>query len=133
MNHVVERTVVLYDEDCGLCRWSVDRVLDWDRFGRVRVTPIQSEEGSRLLHEVADDGRLHSMHVVDRAGAVYSGGGAVAVLLHSLPFGSPLAWVAERAPRLTERLYRLVADNRTRLGNIVGADACDVDPQRPRR
>jgi len=133
MNRAVERTVVLYDEDCGFCRWSVDRVLHWDRHGRIRATSIQSEEGQRLLAAVPTEARLRSMHVVESTGAVSSAGAAVPPVLRGLPFAAPLAWVAERAPGVTDRLYRLAADHRAWLGSIVGTAGCAVDPQQPRR
>ena len=127
-----ERTVVLYDEDCGFCRWTADRVLDLDRRGRIRVAPIQGPEGRRLLAAIPGERRLESMHVVDRSGAVRSAGSGLAPVLRELPLGGPLARLAELAPRLTDRLYRLAADNRTGLARLVGEAACAVDPQRPR-
>ena len=48
-----EQSVLLYDEDCGFCRWSLDKILAWDRAKRVRPVAIQSEEGSRLLASIA--------------------------------------------------------------------------------
>jgi len=46
------QSVLLYDEDCGFCRWSLDKILAWDRAERVRPVPIQSEEASRLLGDL---------------------------------------------------------------------------------
>lgn len=43
---------VLYDCDCGFCRWSVGRLLAWDRAGRLRPLAIQSPEGQRLLADL---------------------------------------------------------------------------------
>ena len=43
------RAVLLYDEDCGFCRWSLAKILAWDREGRIRPVPLQSEEADRLL------------------------------------------------------------------------------------
>ena len=47
-----EQSVLLYDEDCGFCRWSLDKILAWDRAKRVRPVAIQNEEGSRLLASI---------------------------------------------------------------------------------
>ena len=33
--------VLLYDSDCGFCRWLVDKVLLWDRRGRVKSMELQ--------------------------------------------------------------------------------------------
>ena len=27
---------LLYDSDCGFCKWSLDKILLWDRHGRLR-------------------------------------------------------------------------------------------------
>ena len=49
---------VLYDRDCGFCRWSLDKILAWDRRRRLRPVAIQSEEGQRLLAPVPPEHRL---------------------------------------------------------------------------
>ena len=36
---------VLYDADCGFCRWSVARLLAADRAARLRPAAILSGEG----------------------------------------------------------------------------------------
>ena len=37
----LERAVVLYDDQCGFCKWSLDRVLAWDRHRALRAVAIQ--------------------------------------------------------------------------------------------
>jgi predicted DCC family thiol-disulfide oxidoreductase YuxK len=124
----MERHVVLYDEDCGFCRWSLDRLLRWDRRGCLRATPIQSEEGARLLSDLNEHDRLASWHLVTPDGRRYSGGAAASPLAHLLPAGAPVAFLAETFPRSTDRLYRWVARNRDTLGRRLGEQACSVDP-----
>jgi predicted DCC family thiol-disulfide oxidoreductase YuxK len=72
--------------------------------------------------------RLDSMHAVAPDGRVWSGGQAVRVILDELPGGSALAGMAARFPGTTERIYRLVARRRNRLGRLLGQRACSVDP-----
>lgn len=122
------RVTVLYDEDCGSCRWVADRLRAWDRLGRLRFAPIQDSDGP--LAPVPPEERLDSMHAVTGDGRVFSGGAAVAPILRVLPGGRLPAAVAEVAPGLTERAYRAVARRRTTLGRLLGADACRVDPSR---
>jgi len=55
---------VLYDEDCGFCKWSLNKVLAWDRRRRLRPVAIQSDEGQRLLAAVPEAERLDSAHLV---------------------------------------------------------------------
>jgi predicted DCC family thiol-disulfide oxidoreductase YuxK len=126
----MERYIVLYDEDCGFCRWSLDRLLRWDRRGLLRATPIQSEEGDRLLADLSEEDRLASWHLVTPGGGRYSGGAAAAPLARLLPAGAPVALLAEAFPRTTDRLYRWVARNRAELGRRLGEEACAVDPSR---
>ena len=125
-----DRTIVLYDEDCGFCRWSADALRRWDRRGRLRSAPIQSADGERLLADMNRAERLASWHVVTPDGRRRSAGAALAPALERLPGGAPLARLARLAPRLTETAYRLVASRRTSIGRLLGAEACAVDPSR---
>ncbi|HEX4940897.1 MAG TPA: DUF393 domain-containing protein [Actinomycetota bacterium] len=126
----MERHIVLYDEDCGFCRWSLDRLLRWDRRGLLRATPIQSEEGDRLLADLGEEDRLASWHLIAPDGRRYSGGAAAAPVTRLLPAGAPVARLAETFPRTADRVYRWVARNRDSLGRRLGAQACSVDPSR---
>jgi predicted DCC family thiol-disulfide oxidoreductase YuxK len=114
---------LLYDRDCGFCRFSVALVLAWDRRRRLWPVAIQSEEGQRLLGELPDAERLTSAHVVQAGGAVHSAGKIAVPVLRALPGGSPLARVAERSPATAERAYRAVAGRRGTLGRLVPARA----------
>jgi predicted DCC family thiol-disulfide oxidoreductase YuxK len=117
-----ERTV-LYDDDCGFCKWSLDKLLAWDRRHALRALPIQGEEGERLLASIPRERWLESFHVVMPDGAVRSAGAAAPALAEVLPAGAPLAFLFRRLPRPTQRAYQWVADHRSRLGSLVGVDA----------
>jgi predicted DCC family thiol-disulfide oxidoreductase YuxK len=114
---------VLYDDDCGFCKWSLDKILAWDRRRRLRPVAIQSEEGQRLLSEVPEGERLDSWHLVLPSGEVRSAGAGAEPLARLLPGGKPLAWLFKSFPGLTERSYRFVADRRDRFAGLVGVDA----------
>jgi predicted DCC family thiol-disulfide oxidoreductase YuxK len=111
---------VLYDHDCGFCRWSVARLLAWDRAGRLRPLAIQSDEGQRLLADLTPEQRLACAHAIDAAGRRTSGGDALAPVAAVLPGGAPLAALGRRAPALARAGYRAVAGRRTLLGRLVG-------------
>lgn len=118
---------VLYDSDCGFCKWSLDKILAWDRRHALRPLPIQSEEGERLLAAVPRWEWLDSWHLVTADGEVLSAGAAAPPLFEALPFGRPLAFLTRTYPAITERFYRLVANNRSRLARLVGAeDSCQL-------
>src|SRR3989442_3969033 len=76
---------LLYDEDCGLCKWSLDKILAWDRSKRLRAVPIQSEEGQRLLARVNPDIRLDSWHLVRDDGTLFSSGTVAEPLARLIP------------------------------------------------
>ena len=118
---------LLYDEDCGFCKWTLNKVLAWDRNRRLRPVAIQSEEGQRLLADVPESKRLDSWHLVGPDEAVRSAGAAAAPLFDLLPAGGPLAGLARAFPGPTERAYRAIASNRSRLSTLLRIDAsCDV-------
>jgi predicted DCC family thiol-disulfide oxidoreductase YuxK len=120
--------IVLYDEDCGFCRWGVDLLLRLDRRHVLEAIPIQSAEGADHLSSMPPRERLESWHVRSPDGRLWSGGDAVPVVLRLLPGGRGLARVAALFPRTVDRLYRFVARNRSTFGRLVGARACAVDP-----
>jgi predicted DCC family thiol-disulfide oxidoreductase YuxK len=113
------RTILLYDSDCGFCRWCLGKVLAWDRRHELRPVALQDPEAERLLAEVPSDERMSSWHLVEDGGEVRSGGAAFSPLFRLLPGASPLAALTTRSPRVTDRAYRWVAGNRTRWGKLV--------------
>jgi predicted DCC family thiol-disulfide oxidoreductase YuxK len=123
---------VLYDADCGFCKWSLDKLLAWDRAHRLRPVAIQSEEGARLLADVPDSRRLESWHLIDENGVRFSAGAAAAPLARLLPGGRPLALLFSTFPRTTERAYRYIARHRSRWARW-GASRLDARAARRRR
>jgi len=115
----MNRAVLLYDSDCGFCRWSLGKVLAWDRRGRLRPVSLQSKEAEELLAGMSEKERMGSWHLVGPDGELRSAGAGIAPLLHVLPGASPLAAVAARMPRVMERGYRFVAGNRSLWGKLV--------------
>jgi predicted DCC family thiol-disulfide oxidoreductase YuxK len=115
-------SALLYDSDCGFCKWSLDKVLAWDRRRRLRPVAIQSPEGERLLAGMTGEERLASWHLVLPSGEVRSGGAAAEPLARLLPGGRPLAAAFAAFPGATDRGYRWVADHRSALARLVRAD-----------
>jgi predicted DCC family thiol-disulfide oxidoreductase YuxK len=117
-----DQAIVLYDEDCGLCRWTMAKLLAWDRSRRLRPLAIQSGEGRRLLDGLNEEEMLASWHVV-REGRRYSAGAGFPPLLGLLPGGAPLARLSAAMPRLSERGYAFVARHRAALGRLIPQSA----------
>jgi predicted DCC family thiol-disulfide oxidoreductase YuxK len=124
---MMESPVILFDGDCGFCRWSLSKILAWDRNRRLRPVPLQDPEADGLLSTIDPSGKMASWHLIAN-GRVYSGGAAVSHLASLLPAGAPIAFLASTFPRTTDRAYRWVARHRQRLGRIVGERACAIDP-----
>jgi predicted DCC family thiol-disulfide oxidoreductase YuxK len=126
-----DRAALLFDADCGFCRWATSRLLRWDRSRRLRPVPLQSAEADLLLAAVPADLRAASWHLV-RDGRVRSAGRAVSPLLRMLPGGRAIALIAEAFPGATDTSYEWVARHRGLLGRIVGQKACSVMPSAAR-
>ena len=60
------RWFVLYDADCGLCKWLLAGLLRWDRRERLRPLPLDDPEAARLL-ERPRAGRAHGFLAPRRA------------------------------------------------------------------
>ncbi len=115
--------IVLYDADCGFCRWAMAWALGHDRRRALVAVPIQSQLGSQLLAELGPSERLEAAHVVRDDGTRDSGGIAAAEVLGALPHTRALGRLARGLPAPTAVLYGLVAAHRHGFGHFVGGEA----------
>jgi predicted DCC family thiol-disulfide oxidoreductase YuxK len=117
------RATVIYDADCGFCKFSLALLLVWDRRGILEIVALGSPEADRLLADLTPAQRDASWHLVDESGRRNSAGAALAPALTLLPGGRGPAALVARMPHLTERGYRWVVDHRGLLGRFVPARA----------
>ena len=110
---------VLYDADCGLCRFVVARVLELDRARRLRPLALQDPRADELLPHLTEEQRMKSFHVVEPDGTVHSAGPALTALFAELPGGRGLSRLSRRFPGATSRFYWFVADNRDKFGKAI--------------
>lgn len=115
--------IVLYDADCGFCRWAMAWALGRDRRRALVAVPIQSQLGGQLLADLSPSERLDAAHVVREDGARNSGGVAAAEVLGSLPPTRALGRLARSLPAPTAALYGLVTAHRHGFGRFVGGEA----------
>jgi predicted DCC family thiol-disulfide oxidoreductase YuxK len=111
--------IVLYDRDCGFCRWSLAQLLALDRRQVLRPVALGTPEADRLLADLTPEQRAASWHLVAPDRRRWSAGGAAPPLLRLLPGGRAPAALLERMPQITERAYRLVADHRSWFGRLI--------------
>jgi predicted DCC family thiol-disulfide oxidoreductase YuxK len=114
---------LLYDADCGFCRASLALVLAADRDLWLRPVALGTPEADALLADMPEAERAASWHLVSPAGHRTSAGAAAAPLLRLLPAGRVPAAMLQRAPGMTERAYRWVAEHRSTLSRAVPARA----------
>lgn len=124
------RALVLYDDDCGFCRWLLAKIVRWDREHFLEPVNLRSSRASQLLSPMDELKRMSSWHLVEPDGTVGSGASAIAPLLAYLPARKFrfLSNLARSMPRTTQSLYKVVARNRNRFGRWLGEEACAVDP-----
>jgi predicted DCC family thiol-disulfide oxidoreductase YuxK len=115
--------IVLYDADCGFCRWAMAWALGHDHQRSLIAVPIQSQLGSQLLADLSPSERLDAAHIVRDDGSRDSGGDAAAEVLAMLPQTRALGRLARRLPIPTAALYGLVATHRHGVGRFVGGQA----------
>jgi predicted DCC family thiol-disulfide oxidoreductase YuxK len=110
---------VLYDEDCGFCRWSLGVLLRTDSRHQLRPVALQSPEAQRLLADLAPEERMASWHLISPAGDRSSAGAALPPLAALLPGGRLPAVGLALIPELDERGYRWVAGHRSWFGRVI--------------
>jgi predicted DCC family thiol-disulfide oxidoreductase YuxK len=115
----VDVHTVLFDGDCGFCRWSLALILCWDRRRLLRPVALQDADADRLLTGMPEAKRMASWHLVGPDGMVLSAGSAAGPLVRLLPGGGPLAALFERFPRVTEAGYRWIAEHRSVPGRLL--------------
>jgi len=127
---------LLYDGECGLCRWLVVQILRSSRTSDLVPVAIESPLGARLLADLEPAERLRSIHLVT-GGERLSAGAAMTALASKTRLLRPLGAVASHSPALADRLYQLVAQRRALLGRLIPRGAreradrrlADVRPQ----
>jgi predicted DCC family thiol-disulfide oxidoreductase YuxK len=116
--------LVLYDDDCGICRLTVMALqrLDWRH--RLDCVPLQDFTVAPGGPERAD--LLEALHVRDASGRWYRGGAAAPRIASVVPVLVPLAIVG-RLPVMTwlvEWAYRFVANHRLAISTALDLERC---------
>lgn len=109
---------LVYDGECRLCTRSADLVATWDRRGIVEIVPFQRGGVRRRFPWIAESAFHEAMQLVGPADETWSGAAAAEQLAKILPGGRPLGclFALPFARPIADRVYRVVAKNRGRLG-----------------
>jgi len=126
----MDPAALLYDETCPFCRRSAERILAWDRTGRLRPVALGDPEANELLASLDPAERRASWHLVMPDGTIHSAGDAVPRLAELLPRAAPIGWLATLLPGPTDRAYRFISEHRHGLTRLLGERAAKADPKR---
>ncbi len=110
---------LLYDGECGFCRWVLGAILRWDRHRRIRPVALQDALAAELLPGMSEEDRFSSFHLGDRDGEILSGGRALPALVAELPRGRRIGALLDALQPGTDLGYRLVSANRSRIGPLI--------------
>lgn len=109
---------LVYDGDCRFCAHSVDLVATWDRGETVEIVPFQRGGVQERFPWIPESAYRKAMQLVGPGNETLSGAAAAERLVRILPGGRALGclFALPFARPMADRVYRLVARNRTRLG-----------------
>lgn len=123
-NAPFRKSNVYFDQDCGICTFSVWVLKKLDIFHRIQCHPMQSIDNgeygfssNRLKQEMGD---------LEEDGSIYYGAEAFEKVFEKIPFFYPIA-LLYKLPLviyLADFIYKLIAKNRYR---ISGSDSCSID------
>jgi predicted DCC family thiol-disulfide oxidoreductase YuxK len=74
----MKNITVIYDNDCGFCRWSIDLFRQWDKKGMLRFVPCRSEERAKDFPQVGEEECMGALQAIFTNGSRKSGFDAVA-------------------------------------------------------
>jgi len=122
---------VLYDEDCGFCRWSAAQLRALDRRRRLELVPLQHAAAHPARPELAALAGARDLraqiHVLRHDGSVRAGGGAMLEILDALPGGWLLRpWqLLPGVEAIVDAGYRWVAARRDTFGRLLAGSGAE--------
>jgi len=112
------RHTLIFDGACTMCMRWMSRVRSWDRNDAFEYVPLQDPSVPERFPDLDREALEREMHVVGPDGRVWRGAGAVERVIELLPRGRWISWAFHLpfARAVADRVYRWVAENRSRLG-----------------
>ncbi|MDL4842572.1 thiol-disulfide oxidoreductase DCC family protein [Aquibacillus rhizosphaerae] len=114
---LLDKPIILFDEQCYLCRQSKRIISKIDWFNQFKWLSLQQYERNQQLTSVQKDAIKSEMHLIKKNGEVLVGFFAIRYILLHCPL-TALAGLVSYVPKsdvIGNPMYRLVARNRYQL------------------
>jgi len=124
----VEKSVVVYDGECGFCRTQVERIRDMDRNHEFECVPFQTPGLEERFPQLANVDFNTGMRLIMPDGRTHVGADAIQQIAVRLPVWRRLAWLyhVPILHGLSQWAYAWVARHRMRLSGTCKSCACEV-------
>lgn len=110
-------TVLIYDSSCALCSWAVRLVLAIDKKDRIRLSSQQTPFAKEVIAWSSIN--ANSTVIAVKGNQIKSKSAAILLTLHEI--GGVWSLVSKLMklipPELLDKMYDLIAKNRTTFGN----------------
>ncbi|MBN1989986.1 MAG: DUF393 domain-containing protein [Bacteroidales bacterium] len=110
-------TVLIYDSSCALCSWAVRLVLAIDKKDRIRLSSQQTPFAKEVIAWSSIN--ANSTVIAVKGNQIKSKSAAILLTLHEI--GGVWSLVSKLMklipPELLDKMYDLIAKNRTKFGN----------------
>lgn len=114
MKYPESQQIVFYDGICGLCNKLVQKILRYDRSGRIYVAPLNGKTAKSMLP--ANLATQNESIVYYRNGTIYTQSRAALEIARDMGGLSSLIYGFRIIPKsLRDFVYKLIARNRTKL------------------
>lgn len=112
---------LIYDDNCPLCRGSIEKVRKFDKLGLVNCLPLSAIPDRSGCGLLGREKLLEEIHLVTPEKKVYRGADAVGILASLFPNSRYLGALilAPGIRVLARHVYRVVARHRLSLSKLV--------------
>jgi predicted DCC family thiol-disulfide oxidoreductase YuxK len=125
MNEKITLPVLIFDDECLLCKRFAQGLKRLPGSGRLNFCSIHDEEIYQN-HADLDRARCHdTVHLIDETGQIHKGHEVIKYLVKFYPGVSRLGWLLETraGDKATQMFYKTMNDMRARLSK--GCTNCD--------